>query len=129
MTKKRVNFKERWGIPCNDLAEMEGVTPEAIRMRVLNFGTPFQRRGKPTKFEAKYGKTLGQLALDLGIHPITVARREYLYGDIHYSEFEKPELQGQILNKEGFHWTENPKMFYIRMDSTYMDQYDENKKN
>lgn len=126
--KKRVDFKEKWGIACNELAEMEGVTPEAIRMRVRNFGTPFQRRGKPTKFEKKYGKTLGELALDLGIHPITVARREYLYGDIYYSNFEKPELQGKILNERGEHWTVNPKMFYIKMASTYMDQYDENKK-
>lgn len=121
---KRTDFKEKWGISCKELAELEGVTCEAIRMRVRNFGTPFQRRGKPTKFEIKYGKTLGELALELGIHPITLARREYLYGDVYYTPYEKPQLQGKILNDRGEHWTENTKMSYVKIAPTYMEQHE-----
>ena len=124
----RINFKERWGYTCNQLAEMEGVTPEAIRMRVKKFGTPFKRRAKPTKFEKKYGKTLGQIALDLGIHPQTVARRESIYGDVYYEgEFARPTIRGKILNSRGEHWTENTKLGYFKVKSTYMEQYDEKK--
>ena len=108
----KIDFKKRWGIKCNELAEAEGVTPEAIRMRVKNFGTPWQRAKKPTKFEKKYGKTIKEIALELNIHPVTVARREYLYGDVYYSKFSKPKAQGKILNDRGLHWSENPKSGY-----------------
>lgn len=125
----RIDFKERWGYSCNHLAAMEGVTPEAIRMRVRNYGTPFQRRKKPTQFEVKYGKTLGQIALELGLHPATVARRDRIYGDAYAeSKYKRPSLRGAILNERGEHWTENSKMGYVKAASTYMDQYHENKK-
>ena len=125
----RIDFKERWGYSCNQLAEMEGVTPEAIRMRVRNYGTPFQRRKKQTQFERKYGKTLGQIALELGLHPATVARRDRVYGDAYAeSKWKRPSLRGRILNERGEHWTENRKMGYVKVASTYMDQYNENKK-
>jgi len=106
---KRINFEKKWGIRCNELAEAEGVTPEAIRMRVKNFGSPWQRANKPSKFEKKYGKTIKELAQELGLHPVTVARREYLYGDVYYSNFQKPDSQGRILNDRGLHWEDNPK--------------------
>ena len=126
---KRTNFKEKWGISCNELAEREGVTPEAIRMRVINYGTPFQRRCKLTSFEKKYGKTLGEVALELGLHPMTVARRDRIYNDAYYdSKCPRPTLRGAILNERGEHWTENSKMAYVRVASTYMDEYDENQK-
>ncbi len=125
----RIDFKEKWGISCNELAQQEGTTPEAIRMRVRNFGTPFQRRKKPTKFEVKYGKTLGEIALELGLHPATVARRHNLYGDAYAeSKWKRPTLRGAILNERGEHWTVNSKFGYCKVASTYMDQYDENKK-
>ncbi len=126
---KRVDFKEKWGVSCNELAEREGVTPEAIRMRVKNYGTPFQRRCKQTHFEKKYGKTLGEVALELGLHPMTVARRDRLFGDAYAeSQWKRPTLRGAILNERGEHWTENTKMGYIRSKSTYMDEYHENNK-
>lgn len=126
---KRVNFKQKWGISCNELAKREGVTPEAIRMRVRNYGTPFQRRCKLTNFEKKYGKTLGDIALELNLHPQTVARRDRIYGDAYAeTKFRRPTLRGQILNERGEHWTVNSKMGFIRCDSTYMEEYDENKK-
>ena len=126
--KKRVDFKEKWGIACNELAEMEGVTPEAIRMRVRNFGTPWQRRGKPTKWETKYGKTIAQLALERNLHPQTLARREYLHGDIDKETLYNHPNAGQVLNERGEHWTVNSKMYYIKHAPTYMHQYNENKK-
>lgn len=125
----RIDFKEKWGISCNELAEQEGTTPEAIRMRVRNFGTPWQRRKKQTKFEIKYGKTLGELALELGIHPQTVARRDRLHGDAYYEgPHARPSIRGKILNERGEHWTVNSKFGYCKVASTYMDQYHENKK-
>ena len=123
MNKKKVDFEATWGIHCNELAEMEGVTPEAIRMRVRNFGSPWKRRGKPTKWETKYGKTIAELALERNLHPQTLARREYLFGDIDRETLYDHPNAGQILNDRGQHWTENPKMYYIKHESTYMDRY------
>jgi len=121
--KQHIDFTATWGISCNELAEMENVTPEAIRMRVRNFGTPWQRRGKPTKWETKYGKTIAQLALERNLHPQTLARREYLFGDIDKVPAHNHPNAGQILNERGQHWTENPKMYYIKHEPTYMDRY------
>ena len=127
-------FEAKWGISCNAIAEMEGVSPEAIRMRVIKWGTPWQRRGKQTKFEKKYGRTLIQLAHDLGIHPITVARREYLYGDVYYVAKGKKGgtiggyNKGKILNDRGEHWSEDPQWGSRRGRSTYMDEYNEDDK-
>mgnify|MGYP003108565223 FL=1 len=120
-------FKKKWGISCNDLAEQEGVTPEAIRMRVKNYGTPFQRRKSETKFEKKYGKTLGQIALDLGLHPQTIARREHLFGDVYREPTIKNGVAGKVLNDRGEHWWENSKMGYFKTTSTFMPQHDKGK--
>ena len=130
MRKRWVNtqFEKKWGYHCDEIADMEGVSPEAIRMRVIKFGTPWQRRAKLTKFEKKYGKTIGQIALDLNIHPQTVARRERIHGDAYYEPEVGNVLRGKIVNPRGEHWTENPNCPDFRIDSTYMDQYDENKK-
>jgi hypothetical protein len=126
---KRTDFKETWGISCNEIAEMEETTPEAIRMRVKRFGTPWQRRGKQTHFEKKYGMTLGEIALELGLHPATVARRDRIYGDAYYEgQWARPTLRGVVLNDRGEPWWNNSKMGYVKIKNTYMDQYDENKK-
>jgi hypothetical protein len=122
------SFEKRWGMRCNEIAEMEETTPEAIRMRVKRFGSPWQRRGKLTKFEEKYGKTLAQLALDLNVHPHTISRREDLYGDVYFESKYGHGLRGKIMNDRGEHWTENKHLPHFRLKSTYMDQYDENKK-
>lgn len=128
MENKRIDFEKKWGMRCNDIADAEETTPEAIRMRVKRFGNPWQRRAKETMFEEKYGKTLGQLALDMGIHPVTIARREKLYGDVYYeTPYSKPAIRGKIINERGEHWTENSKMHYVRIASTYMDQHEKSK--
>lgn len=79
---KETEFKQRWGISAHDLGRVEDTTPDAIHMRVHKFGTPFQRRNKPTDYEIKYGKTSGQLALERGVHPVTLCLRERLYGSL-----------------------------------------------
>lgn len=86
---QETEFKERWGITAHDLARVEGTTPDAIHMRVHKFGTPFQRRNKPTDYEQKYGKTSGQLALERGIHPVTVCYRERMFGSLDLPEGSK----------------------------------------
>tara|TARA_Y100001937_G_scaffold127552_1_gene200145 strand:- start:1826 stop:2263 length:438 start_codon:yes stop_codon:yes gene_type:complete len=132
----RINFFEKWGIRCNEIAEIEGVTPEAIRMRVKNFGNPWQRAKKASKFELKYGKTIKELAEAEGVHPVTIARREYLYGDAYYIT---PLADGSIKetwNKgktfSGEHWSTNPNSGFSgsrRGRPQFMDQYyDRNKK-
>lgn len=82
---KITQFEHKWGITANRLAELEGVSAASIHMRVMNYGTPFQRRAKPSIWENKYGKTIGQIAIELGIHPITVAHRQTLYGSPYHT--------------------------------------------
>jgi len=51
-------FESQWGISANELAQQDGVTPEAIRMRVHLYGSPFQRRAKPTIYSAVWQNTI-----------------------------------------------------------------------
>ena len=44
-------FEHKWGISAPELAKIEGVTPDAIHMRVHRFGSPFIRRGKESFWE------------------------------------------------------------------------------
>ena len=69
------NFERKWGIHALDLAQQEKVTPDAIHMRVYLWGNPFRRKSKPTKFEARHGFTQYEMALKLGMHPVTVWTR------------------------------------------------------
>ena len=70
---KRVTpFEDEWGMSVADIATAEQTTPEAIRMRLKRFGTPYQRKAKPTKCEIVHGKTVYQIAQELGITHITV---------------------------------------------------------
>ena len=110
----RVDFEKKWGIRCNDIADAEGVTPEAIRMRVKNFGNPWQRAKNPSKFEKKYGKTILQIADELGVHPVTIARRENLYGDVYHVTPQRrdgtiKDTWNKGVHLSGKHWSENPK--------------------
>ena len=70
---KRVTpFEVQWGMSVEDIAIEEQTTPEAIRMRLKRFGSPYQRKAKPTRCEIQYGRTVWQLADDLGITHISV---------------------------------------------------------
>lgn len=82
--RTKTRFSERWGILAHELAEQEGVTIDAIHMRVHKFGTPFQRRMYPTICEVLTGKTTLQLAAELNLHPITITERLRCFGDHLY---------------------------------------------
>lgn len=70
--KRFTPFEIEWGVSVEELAIQEQTTPEAIRMRLKRFGTPFQRRAKPSRCEIVHGKTVWQLAKELGVTHITV---------------------------------------------------------
>tara|TARA_R110001599_G_scaffold323693_2_gene535304 strand:- start:231 stop:668 length:438 start_codon:yes stop_codon:yes gene_type:complete len=76
-------FSRKWGILAIDLAAQDGVTPDAIHMRVLNFGNPFQRKAKPSKWEELYSKSLCELATELGMHPMSIAQRHQKLGNVY----------------------------------------------
>ena len=100
-------FEHKWGISAIELAKLESVTPDAIHMRVMRFGNPFQRRNKETFYEKKYGKTVMAIAMELGLHPITVANRENKYGDVYHEPeafIGKYQRGKQTAPK---HWTES----------------------
>ena len=53
----QTDFELKWGEPAYKIAERENVSTTTIHMRVWNYGTPFQRKAKPSEWETKYGKT------------------------------------------------------------------------
>ena len=70
--KRITPFEQEWGMSVEQLATREQTTPEAIRMRLKRFGTPFQRRAKPSRCEIVHGKTVWQIANKMGVTHITV---------------------------------------------------------
>lgn len=78
------NFEAKWGIHVNDLAKQEMVTPEALHMRIKLYGSPFQRKPKPTITEVMYGKTKYEIADEENIHPGSLIIRLYEQGDAYY---------------------------------------------
>lgn len=93
-------FEQKWGISANELAEQEGVGTPAIHMRVNLYGTPFQRKAKPTNIERKYGATIFELGKQLNLHPISVVQRELWFGDV-YRESDRPSHnRGKSLKPE-----------------------------
>ena len=79
------DFKKTWGCSVKDIAEHDGVTHAAVRMRLNLFGTPFQRRPEPNNFEAKYGRTISELAMELDMHPNSVRIREQAHGNVYHA--------------------------------------------
>ncbi len=77
------SFSRKWGILAITLAEQDNVTVDAIHMRVLNWGNPFQRKHKPSKWEKLYCKSLCELAQDMGMHPMSIAQRHDRLGSIY----------------------------------------------
>lgn len=101
------DFRRKWGILAEDLARVEDVSVDAIHMRVLNFGTPFQRRSKPSKYESKYGKTLPMLAEELGVHPTTLTMREQKYSNVYDDSVNLRVGQyrrGRLFQEQGLTW-------------------------
>ena len=78
------SFISKWGLLAVTLAKEEGVHCATIHMRVKNYGTPFQRKGKPTKCEELYHKTEGELALAINIHPQSIRQRVRKHNNAYY---------------------------------------------
>lgn len=70
--KRITPFEKQWGMSVADIAHIEQTTPEAVRMRIKRFGTPYQRKAKPTRAEIIHGKTVWQLACELGTTHISM---------------------------------------------------------
>ena len=101
---KGVNpFQQKWGVHAKEFAKEERVTPEAIYMRVRNFGTPFQRLPKPQLEEIMYGKTTGELAHELGCHPVTIKKRLREQGTIYLDNSYTHNVGRQYSDQ---HWSE-----------------------
>ena len=87
-TNKPINkvtgFEKKWGEPAWKIAERENVKTVSIYMRVHNYGTPYQRSAKPSRYEELYGKTSNEIALELNLHPFTVQCRLRNHGDCYY---------------------------------------------
>ena len=76
-------FELKWGERADAIAEREEVDTATIHMRILNYGNPYQRRAKPTKWERKYWKTAKELCYELNLHLQTVEQREKKYGTVY----------------------------------------------
>lgn len=82
--RKMTNFEAKWGIHILELAAEEMIKPEALHMRVRNYGTPFQRSPLPFLEELMYGKTRYEMAQELDLHPSSLMVRLKEVGDAYY---------------------------------------------
>jgi len=73
--QKDQTFSAKWGERAETIAQKEDVAVATIHMRVRNFGSPYQRAGKPHISEVLCGKTIYQLAEELQLHPISIQQR------------------------------------------------------
>jgi len=108
MFKKASQFEERWGEPAYKIAERENVSTTTIHMRVRNYGNPYQRKAKPSEWEAKYGKTRNEICKDLYIHPVTLLLREKAHGSVYCEDKIEDTGAHRNLKHAGTHWSELP---------------------
>ena len=101
---KMTKFKAKWGIHAIDLAEREQISPDAIHMRIKKFGTPWQRRSKPTICEELTGIVSFQLAKILDIHPITVDERIREYNNPFVVLSDRPDAGKGRIPTSGTVW-------------------------
>ena len=73
--EKVTQFEAKYGCHVKDFARAEGTTPAAIHMRVMNFGTPYQRRGRPTVCEILTGYSKRFLAEHIDYHYNSIAQK------------------------------------------------------
>lgn len=81
--QKNTVFFQKWNAYPQDIADQENTTIDAIHMRVRNFGSPWQRRAKPSKAEVIHRKTIREISEELNMHPISVAQRLTLTGNCY----------------------------------------------
>jgi hypothetical protein len=99
--KIKNEFEKKWKIHVRELADAEGVSEEAIYMRVYNYGTPFQRRAEPTMLERAYGKTMGEIAHETGQHPVTVMTNHREKGDAYWQPKKGPTKLRGLKHNDG----------------------------
>lgn len=99
-------FEQKWGIHAKQLAQEEGVTTAAIHMRTMRFGTPFQRRMHPTRCEKISGRTVGQWARALDMHPVSIDLRIHRHNDptfVHSNGYGANTIHSR---RAKIHWTD-----------------------
>jgi len=118
MTKRTYNlvkptkFFKKWGIDTKMLAQQEDVSRTALHMRVQLYGTPFQRKQQPNKFELATGRACSELVEITGLKPTAIYSRfrqfndpfhvphkNWLFGDVNYDE----EKYGRYMFKFWLH--------------------------
>ncbi len=95
------SFYSKWGIHATELAKQEGVHTATIHMRVQNYGTPFQRKAKPTLCEKLHNKTDYELAIETNLHPQSIRRKVRVHNDAYYENprHEHP-LRGKVISSK-----------------------------
>ena len=78
------SFISKWGMLAVTLAREENVSCASIHMRVSKFGSPLQRKAKPSKAELIHNKTEGELALEINIHPQSIRQRLRKHNDAYH---------------------------------------------
>lgn len=73
--EKVTQFEAKYGCHVKDFARAEGTTPAAIHMRVMNFGTPYQRRARPTVCEILTGYSKRFIASHIDLHYNSIAQK------------------------------------------------------
>ena len=68
----RTRFELEYGERIEEFAARECVTTEAVWNRIRMWGSPYQRRAKPTKYERQYARTQYEIAEEINRHPHTV---------------------------------------------------------
>ena len=72
---KITQFEAKYGCHVKDFARAEGTTPAAIHMRTMNFGTPYQRRARPTVCEILTGYSKRYIASHIDYHYNSIAQK------------------------------------------------------
>ena len=80
-----------------DLAREENVSCATIHMRVKNYGTPFQRKAKPSICEQLHYKTEAEVALEIDIHPQSIKVRLKKYADAYHESSKTHGNRGAVL--------------------------------
>ena len=114
--KHRANttFTNKWGIQPHVLAEQENLTIDAIHMRVMKWGTPWRRKAMPTSCEIKFGKTMVELAIQYGLHPVYIQQCSVKYGTPYHPNPSHIGTWNKGTTHGDDHWSKNPKFSNVR---------------
>ena len=107
----KTKFELKWGEPAYKIAQREDVIPASIHQRVYLYGTPYQRKAKPSIWEAKYGKTIVEICKELYMHPMGLTHREKSHGNVYCEDILLNTNNRNIkLEKHKYskHWTDLP---------------------